>query len=499
MSKAKTRALTKGKGRKLTAAEYTKIFIRDDGNLRISVERRARGSFTFFLNTIWAISVELMGGETFRKGKHVNEWAGISQNNSFVSIEAPRKHLKSTIAEAYVAWKLFKLKEFKGLIQEVFYYSYTSTLAAEHTERIKNHIAINDFFRDFIDNTHAKTYLDYQLGKKRFICKPEGILAATRGRHPHGVVCDDILNDGTEKADAVTIVKITKYFLEKIVSLPKEEGWLKLVGTPQDRKDLFNEIKKLTKFDVHKYKAIINHKTKEVLWPELFSYERLIDIRDNEIGPKAFEKEYQCTPVRSAEQYIEEERLEAAINTDLKNWADLKEARKAMEAAEAQGKPRPFKASAAGLDIGKKTHPSHFAVFEKESGTQLLSKWFDRVDYEDQIAYCDEAIEIFNIERLNFDNTRGEFENKMERGELGPEYEPVVFSGKSKFAMAAGVDKALSRKKIQLINDERQTDQIRAVDNDLKAIATAQGHGDSFFSICLAVLGMEEDVLPDFT
>ena len=76
----------------------------------------------------------------------------------------------------------------------------------------------------------------------------------------------------------------------------------------------------------------------------------------------------------------------------------------------------------AGFDIGKKTHPSHLAVFgvvkalvrekvdDKESLVwkdvlvQLCSKYMDGWDYTDQIEYLKKAIFHFKIDKLFYDN-----------------------------------------------------------------------------------------------
>ena len=97
------------------------------------------------------------------------------------------------------------------------------------------------------------------------------------------------------------------------------------------------------------------------------------------------------------------------------------------------------------------------------------------------------AIENLRIDRLNYDDTRAEFEGFRERGELPDGMFGVAFTAKSKFKMAAEVDRFITGEKILLINDQRQKRQLLNVDNDLKAVQTSEGHGDCFFSLCLAV------------
>ena len=63
----------------------------------------------------------------------------------------------------------------------------------------------------------------------------------------------------------------------------------------------------------------------------------------------------------------------------------------------------------------------------------------------------------------------------------------VEFTSKNKFAMATAFDRLLTQGNIQLLNDPRQKRQLLNVDNDLQALETEEGHGDCFFSICLAI------------
>jgi len=47
--------------------------------------------------------------------------------------------------------------------------------------------------------------------------------------------------------------------------------------------------------------------------------------------------------------------------------------------------------------------------------------------------------------------------------------------------------KRVQSQAIELLDDRRMIDQILLVNNDLRAFETSEGHGDSFWSISLAV------------
>jgi len=124
---------------------------------------------------------------------------------------------------------------------------------------------------------------------------------------------------------------------------------------------------------------------------------------------------------------------------------------------------------------------------------QICSKWLDGWDYKDQKELCKAAVKNFGMNKLPFDNTRGEFESFMEAGELPSAMEPVVLTGKEEDKLASEFDKRVGKGRnpggIEFLSDERQKRQVCSVDNDLKAPETEEGHGDAFWSIALAIKG----------
>jgi len=58
--------------------------------------------------------------------------------------------------------------------------------------------------------------------------------------------------------------------------------------------------------------------------------------------------------------------------------------------------------------------------------------------------------------------------------------------------MAQVFEEYVNSGRLQLIADERQRSQITCVNNDLKAPETPLGHGDSFFSVAMALLACYE-------
>ncbi len=434
-----------------------------------------------FFNHVFRDSLEAAEGK-FVPGRHLDEWCRRLERASKTSTKSARKHAKSTTLYALILWLVFRLmfKPEAPRYLEMLYLSYKDDLSRYHLKKVKRYLEANPWFSGLKAVTDAESILHYKIssesGPREIVVEPEGILSFKRGRHPDGVLADDILRDPTVQLDLTQISKITRIFMEEVVSMPKEGGFLHVVGTPQDAMDLFSQLEAMPAFDCAQYPALINEASKEVLWPEMFPYHRLIEIRDTEIGKRAFGKEYQCRPVREASSYFEQQELDAVIDQTLTPWAG--------------GKPEAQADYFAGLDVGKRSHPAHLAVFRKENDLlkQVLSKWFDRTDYTEQVEFLRAVHGHLGLVKLCYDNTRGELEGFAEQGLLPPRSEGVALTTKTKFELAAMFARQVREKTVRLLNDARQKRQILAVDDSLQAPATPDGHGDSFFSVCLAVM-----------
>jgi hypothetical protein len=387
-------------------------------------------------------------------------------------------------------WLIFRIED--GEHVSWLYMSYNQKMSVYHTINIKHLIQANPYFTGLRDVSSGSSILNYTWGNNdRFTCMPSGILTFNRGWHGDGVICDDILADPTNELNFTIIDKVNRTFREQVMSLPKEGGQIHLVGTAQHQMDLFFQLKENESWNWAEYKAIINEADQTVLWPELFSYERLNEIRTHEIGEKAFKKEYMCSPVWSEEAYFQRDELMKGVDPQLKECTE----------ESAKYKHRKMKILA-GLDIGKKTHPSHFVVFKFDNGhyTMLYEKFMDNWDYSKQVRLINELIDFYLIDVIHYDDTRGELESFREQGVISKViWKPVVFKVKTKFDMASNFDRLLNNKegtKITLLNRQRMIDSILSVNNDLEAPESEIGHGDAFWSIGLALYAHVKPYVP---
>jgi len=437
--------------------------------------KKALNSFPYFVENIFYLSFE-----GYSVPKHLVTWADQMQKNKFTARLSARKHLKTTLIQAYIMWKIFKSSK-KDL--EILYLSYKADIAQYHTRNLKEYIRRNPYFEDAKNLTPAESIMRYNWdGEHKIVVEPEGILSFKRGRHPDIVICDDILADPASLLNVSVVEKINRMFFEDVMSLPKEGGELHLVGTAQHPSDLFFQIRKKKRFEWYECTAIVDEKNKTVLWPENFPYDRLIQIRDDEIGEKAFRKEYMCSPVYSEECYLTRESILLVVNPEAKPATDID----------------PRERVIAGWDIGKHVHPSHIAVFIKGANGKLFmifQMFMDNMAYKDQLDYIKGLVERMKIDEIYYDATRGELEGFMEQGIMDRRiFKPVIFKHTLKFAMAAELEKRVNAKTIELLNNSRMINQITTVNNDLQAIETSEGHGDAFWSIAMACYGASKIV-----
>ena len=440
--------------------------------------QQAKESFPYFIKHVFSLSFKQ---KHFSKAPHTWKWAKRIQSNTHTATLSARKHLKSTTIYAFIMWLIFKTEPNERL--GWLYMSYNQKMSVYHTINIKYLIQSNPLFIGIKDVSAGSSILNYTWGNgDSFLCTPSGILTFNRGWHGDGVICDDILADPTNELNFTIIEKVNRTFFEQVMSLPKEGGQVHLVGTAQHQMDLFFQLKDNTSWDWAEYKAILNEADKIVLWPELFTYKRLNEIRVNELGEKAFKKEYMCSPIWSEEAYFQREELMKSVDPDLQE----------CKQPSSQYKHRNMKVYA-GLDIGKKTHPSHFVVFKREGGKYIMlyEQFMDGWDYSKQIIHINELIDFFLIDVLNYDDTRGELESFREQRIIDPNiWRPIVFKVKTKFDMASNFDRLVNHRegpKIILLNRQRMIDSILSMNNNLEAPESIIGHGDAFWSICLAI------------
>ncbi len=417
------------------------------------------------------------------------EWALLAQYNPRFCIQAPRAHLKSTVmGQGFPFWLMASVKE--GEYKDGMYFSYKAELADEKVADLKRRIKDNPYCRYWKDLKPTSQYLidflvDWGSGPiGEVTLKGSGITSATRGRHPKFVICDDILSDFSQLLGSAELKLINRIFRNTIMSLPANENdVLGLIGTPQSYDDILYQLAQNEDWIWLLYPAVKDYKTKAVQWPEKYDFNRLMRIK-KDIGPTAFEVEYQLTPVTVTDQFLTYHDLLPSIDDNLLEWdlgAEFANPASLM--------------TYGGFDVGKKVHPSHVSVLlELPNGSliTLFQMFLDHMSYPEQVQVLNNVASRFRLARGYFDSTF----NVLEDRKLNRRWRGRIFNRKLKADVAVGFERRVfavdDDPGIVIPNDRRFLSQISQVTKDMSADENADGHGDSFWSMGLAIKACDD-------
>ena len=464
----------------------------------LAVVRRAQLDFGYFLEHVFARSYDgrrfrMADGSwsPFRLGDVHRRWATLAQVYNRLCVMAPRLHLKSTILNhAFVFWQLFRAWE----DTDVLVFSYKDQLAREHLAISKRLIKANPYCRLWRDRRpQSDSIISFQVDFGEGVswlgeAEGTGILAASRGRHPKAVVCDDILSDLVNPLGVAQLQRIENVFRQVVMSLPDPRDPLIVVGTPQSYEDILFKLREDPSFYWCRLPALLDEQRQQTLWPEKFDYARLQRVRAA-VKERAFQVEYMLVPAAVVNAFLPREAVEICVDAEARCWS-LDE---------------PFENPArypvyAGMDVGRDVHPSHISVFvQVPDGTliQVFHTFLDHLDYRAQVKVINRVIEQFDVTRFYYDSTRAELED---RG-LSSRAKGHRFTKRLKANMALLLERRIyagpEEPGIVLLKDDRMLKQLCAVTNDLESHEVDGGHGDAFWSVALAVKAAEDG--PSFT
>ncbi len=436
------------------------------------------GSFKDFLVNVWSQSFD--NPEYFRAW-HVGQIAEdieycLEEGLNYCAI-LPRFHFKSTIlGHAFSVWSLLKSPRDCA----VLYLSYSDHMARYHISEINKAISRNYLLREWMDNRSPKADFSarYLVNGKPMDIRHGGLFSFKRGMHVNGaLIADDVLRDPENPLNLGQITKVEEHFLTESLFIPLKGVPVIVLGTPMMPGDLLSKLQEDDRFFSRVLPALDPAPGRRVLMPELYSEEWL--LTQQRARPKSFASEFLLVPHFSTEAYFSEEDINKCEDETLRSLPIARKYRKPEGTY-----------LFAGFDVGKKRHPSHLVIFERDGERikQIHQTWLDGWNYSDQIEFLNDVAEKFDIDRGYVDNTRGELED---RG-LDYRWHPMSFTVKSKNTMAQIFEEYVHSGQLKLLKDERQKQQILSVNNELKAPETPMGHGDAFFSIGMALLASWE-------
>jgi len=454
--------------------------------------------------------------EGFTRGEWVLTRAKFMQGSQKTCHIGPRNHFKSTGIYAHWLWRMWQAR-FNASDQyewadgpatlEAHYFSYKEKSASYHIGQASDSICAlverNPWFSSLQDlKPQAETKGKWTWnGQHTLSITPHGMLSHVRGIHGDICYIDDPFQDPDSKGqdrqalNPTKILKINYIFKTAIKGIPNPGDEMHIVTTPQTEEDFVFDEALMEEFDKREDPAIQDHQSEHVLWSEWMDYQHLLQEK-SEIGQKLFNQEYMVQPMSREVGFFSEQEVSDMVQPGLQDL-DAKHGL-TVDPHQAGHPPQPkvTLGFVAGLDIGKKRHPAHLAVFrvvptEEQDQSRLIqvhSRWMDNWDYVRQVEYCKTINRYLGIDRLLYDNTRGEFESIEEMGRLPGFMKGVTLSGKTQDKMSTYFDVAATDDRLHLLPEDRQERQILAVSNDLEAVETDEGHGESFYSVGLSVM-----------
>ena len=418
-----------------------------------------------FTKNIFSLSYsKFVGGDYVERSMN-----DLAEHDRLIVI-ASRDHFKSTRLYAEVMHTILSTKS----DVQIAYFSYTPRQAQHHLKELHNLISNNSvFFLCKNLKPQAEFILEYENDYGfRTSVQPHGILTSARGIHVDYLYLDDPLTDIPlhSKLQPTQIIKVNESVQNQILAMPRKNAKVRVVGTTQTHHDFFYDENITTSFTVKKEPAIVNDKP---IWPEFWSMSRLIS-REKEIGSRAFRQEYLTEPSYSTHSFLDRDLVNQCVDKKLR---------------QAQERPEEATFVVAGVDIGKKAHPTHIAIFAviDERYVMLYERFLENMNYTDQLAILQSLSEQYKIDQIKIDNTRSEFEIFKERDELPSGTQLITITPKLKQELAGRIDQVITNQNVSFLNRNRYLSQLLMVTSDLQAIETDQGHADSFYSTALAL------------
>lgn len=260
--------------------------------------------------------------EAEMKGWHGTDFQNVLEDiwntNQRSCTLAPREHLKTSSVLNY----LVKLLYCRKYPIEIDYFHLVEEVAVEKFRKLKRIIERNPILSERLNIKEAQNWKDDLIVlSDGTTITPHAYNSGSVGKHPHIIVLDDVIDQSIIYSDNKNQKAISKFYSDIFPMISKEEPDKKIiiVGTAQRKDDLYARLP--ANFHKEVFQAILSDEDKQVLSPELFTYEALMLIKasiSSEFGEKYWLKEYMNMPFEALgliikPEYIQEYTEEPAI------------------------------------------------------------------------------------------------------------------------------------------------------------------------------------------
>jgi predicted phage terminase large subunit-like protein len=214
---------------------------------------------------------------------HREWWRMCCLDDPWVCLAAPRKHSKSTtVNHGYgLAAALFQQHPFQLKISNTrdiaMEYLASAKLAIVDNEKIKAQFRFNNLLRDQEDDFIAEFKGGYQMRMMAYGSE-QAMRGATWGtRRPSLVIGDDLEND-EQVANAERRDKMLKWWMNTVMPIGSRDAKFRVLGTVLHLQSLLMTFLESPSWVSRVYQAH-NDDFSEILWPDMFTEEKLRAIR----------------------------------------------------------------------------------------------------------------------------------------------------------------------------------------------------------------------------
>jgi len=222
-------------------------------------------------------------------------------------IVAPREHLKTTTVCQYLVRRIFE----RDYPLEIIYLHLSKDIAIEKVRLIQSIIERNPVFSQTIKIDEAKNWKD---GALRLMdgttLTASSFGSGIVGKHPDIIVLDDVIDQQVIYSDVKNDKAIRKFYSDVYPMITKagEDKKIIVIGTIQREDDLYNRLP--DDFHCETLDAIVSEEKKQVLAPELFSWDDLMKVKadmSSQFGERYWLKEYRNIPLEAMGEIIKPE------------------------------------------------------------------------------------------------------------------------------------------------------------------------------------------------
>ncbi len=243
-----------------------------------------------------------------------NTLGDIWSDNRKSRVKAPREHLKTTSVLAYILKRIYARK----YPLEISYYHISKDVAVEKLRKIRRIIELNPLLAHNFQMDEAKSVRDdLIILKDGTMIQPLSWQMGVVGKHPHVIVLDDVIDRRVIYSDDANKKSIDKFYIDIYPMISKDDPDRQIIvlGTSQREDDLYNSLP--DDFYCADYKAVIDEEKKEILAPDLFTYDGLMKIKADISkihGERFWLKEYQNIPMSAQGLIFKREDLRYYVN-----------------------------------------------------------------------------------------------------------------------------------------------------------------------------------------